>query len=79
MRVSNGLIVIAGSVFFGRIASRLKPINEKLAECGFFIYAFHGFPILFMSRLIVSILHPNNTIMWLGCYIGCFVTIVLLE
>ena len=79
MRVSNGLIVIAGSVVFVWIASRLKPINEKLAKCGFFIYAFHGFPILFMSRLIVSILHPNNTIMWLGCYIGCFVTIVLLS
>lgn len=77
MRVSNGLIVIAGSVVFVWIASKLKPINEKLAECGFFIYAFHGFPMLIMSRLIVSMLHPNSTIVWLGCYIGCFAVIVL--
>jgi surface polysaccharide O-acyltransferase-like enzyme len=79
MLVSNGLNVIAGSVVFVWIASKLKPINEKLAECGFFIYAFHGFPMLIMSRLIVSMLHPNSTIVWLGCYIGCFAVIVLLS
>lgn len=75
----KGLTVITGAIVFLWIASRFRLINGVFAESGFFIYAFHGFPILFMSRLIVSILHPNNTIMWLGCYIGCFVTIVLLS
>lgn len=75
----GGLTVITGAIVFLWIASRFRLINGVFAESGFFIYAFHGFPILIMSRLIVSILHPNNTIMWLGCYIGCFVTIVLLS
>ena len=43
------------------------------------MYAFHGFPILVLSRVIVGILHPNNTIIWLGCYWGCFVIIVLMS
>lgn len=78
-RGGEGLTVITGAIVFLWIASRFRLINGVFAESGFFIYAFHGFPILIMSRLIVSILHPNNTIMWLGCYIGCFVTIVLLS
>lgn len=75
----NGFTVITGAIVFVWIASKVRPVNVKFVESGFFIYAFHGFPILILSKLIVSVLHPNSTIMWLGCYFGCFVTIVLLS
>ena len=75
----RGLIIVTGSIVFIWIASRLRLINSNLAESGFFIYAFHGFPILLLSKVLVSVLHPNNTIAWLGCYIGCFVAIVFLS
>ena len=79
MRVSSGLIVFSGSIVFVWIASKLRAINEKLAESGFFIYAFHGFPILMLGKVLVSVLNPNSTIAWLGCYVGCFVVIVFLS
>lgn len=77
--VSNGLIVVSGAILFVYLASKQKNINNKLSESSFFMYAFHGFPILVLSRVIVGVLHPNNTIMWLGCYLVCFVTIILIS
>lgn len=76
---SSGLIAVSGAILFVYLASKQKNINNKLSESSFFMYAFHGFPILLLSRGIVEVLNPNNTIKWLLCYIGCFATIVLIS
>ena len=75
----NGLVVITGAITFVWIASKFKPMSRKLSGSVFFVYAFHGFPILVLSRLIVSVLRPDRATSWLGCYMGCFVLAVVLS
>lgn len=77
--IGGGLGVITGSIVFVWLASKVKPINKKLSESGFFVYAFHGFPIVILGRMLVTILHPTTTIMWLVCYVSCFMIIVILS
>ena len=77
--IGGGLGVITGSIVFVWLASKVKPINKKLSESGFFVYAFHGFPIVVMIKMMVNFIQPNGTLMWLTCYFGCFLTITILS
>jgi surface polysaccharide O-acyltransferase-like enzyme len=75
--IGGGLGVITGSIVFVWLASKVKPINKTLSESGFFVYAFHGFPIVVLTKMVVTFLKPSGTIMWLVCYFGCFFAITL--
>lgn len=48
-------------------------------ESGFFVYAFHGFPILILSKVIVKVFQPSSSIMWLICYLLDFLVITSLS
>lgn len=48
-------------------------------KSGFFVYAFHGFPILILSKVIVMVFQPSNSIMWLICYLLDFFVITSLS
>ena len=75
----NGISIITGAIVFIWLGSKFKLINRRLTGSVFFIYAFHAFPILVFNRAIVKILHPNGTLMWLGCYVVCFVMTLVLS
>lgn len=75
----RGGSTVTGAILYVWLASKVSIRNNKLGECGFFVYAFHGFPILILSRILVAILHPSTTIMWLVCYVLCFMIIVILS
>ena len=75
----NGLITLTGAATFVWVASISKNISTTLSESSFFIYAFHGLPILILSKATVKLLHPSTTPVWIGCYFACFVTIVLIS
>lgn len=77
--IERGLVTITGGMTFIYGASKLGNQNGTLGESAFFVYAFHGFPVLMLSKIIVAILKPSTSVMWIICYIGCFITIVLLS
>ena len=47
-----------------------------LAGSSFFVYAFHGFPIQVLGRLLVKVLNPESVQMWVLCYFLNFFIIV---
>ena len=75
----NGIVTLTGAVAFILLASKYKGIDENLTDSGFFVYAFHGLPILLLSRLLVRFFRPSDTVTWLVCYVLCFAFIILLS
>ena len=75
----RGGTTVTGAILYVWLASKVSIQNNKIGECGFFVYAFHGLPILVLSKMLVAILHPSTTIMWLVCYVLCFMIIVILS
>lgn len=75
----DGIITLTGSASYIWLASKCCKYNIKSADSSFFIYAFHGFPILILSKFLVRFVNPSSPFMWLVCYAGCFVFIVALS
>lgn len=75
----NGLIIISGSISFIAIASWCSSYEPRFAEATFFVYAFHGFPLLIISKSIIKILAPSSSIMLLTEYLLCFTLIILMS
>ena len=53
-------------------------ISEFLCKSSFFIYAFHGLPIIIISRSVVDVINPSSNFIWMLSYILLFILILVL-
>lgn len=72
--------VLFGSVVYLYAASICKPkhrsIANFLAASGFFVYAFHGFPIGVILKVLSGIIHPHSDIAYIVIYVTSFIIIM---
>ena len=59
----KGILTISGALTLVYIATLFNASRCIYTKSGFFVYAFHGFPILILSKVIVMIFQPSNSIM----------------
>lgn len=79
----RGLETISGMVAFLWAATVFVSAGYKftsfLFNSSFFVYAFHGFPIVVLKNVLLKVLHPETLLMSLICYFTCFVIMIALS
>lgn len=75
----KGILTISGALTLIYVATMFNVSRCIYTESGFFVYAFHGFPILILSKVIVKVFQPSSSIMWLICYLLDFLVITSLS
>lgn len=75
--------VLSGSVVYMYAASICKPqhrsIAQFLATSGFFVYAFHGFPIGVVLKILNGTMHPVSDVAFLMLYVVSFTIIMVVS
>lgn len=77
----NSLTVLSGAVVYMYAASIFKSKQSKvarfLAASGFFVYAFHGFPIGVIQKVFNGVMHPASDLAYLTIYVASFSIIMV--
>lgn len=62
-------------------AISVTPRNQRLTDflraSSFFIYAFHGFPVTVLIKVVSSLFQSPGDMTWLFIYFVCFVGILM--
>lgn len=71
--LSQRLSVVSGMICYIALCSRVNftnNISDIFTQSSFFLYAFHGFPIVVIKKIIIAVIAPASEIMWIMAYLG---------
>lgn len=65
-------------VLFYMISSRYGRAKNIVFEASFFIYLFHAFPVLVIRKLLIKVISPSESIVWVITYFLLIFCVILL-
>ena len=77
LEIMAGLVAVVGWTNYGVERKKLR-CNHLLAESSFFIYVYHGLPMLFVTKMWVKTFYPASELSMITGYILIPTVIVLL-